>query len=101
MASQARPKRGRPLDEHLCEEVLLRREVVVQRSKSDVGLLGHILDLDALVLIPLQQRQASVDDALTACQLIFGQYIRRYRFCHVRFALPVPMPVRVDARQPW
>ena len=83
MTNQARLQRGGPLDQHLCEEMLFRREVVVQRPESDVGFLGHVLDLYALVLVSLQERQAGVDDALAACPLLFGQYLRRYRFCHL------------------
>src|ERR1700691_3268986 len=83
MASEARLERGRPFDQHLCEEMLLRREVVVQGAKRDIGFLGHVLDLDAFVLVALQQHESRVDDALSACPLIFGQQARRYRFGHV------------------
>src|ERR1700722_16742498 len=79
MTCKARAKGGCPLDEDLREEMLLGREVVVQRAESNIGFLGHVLDLDALVLVAFQQHEARIDDALTACQLIFGQQGRRDR----------------------
>jgi hypothetical protein len=87
MTCKARAKGGCPLDEDLREEMLLGREVVVQRAESNIGFLGHVLDLDALLLVAFQQHESRIDDALTACQLIFGQQVRRYRFGHVRLVL--------------
>ena len=59
---------------------------MVQRPESDTGLLGYVLDLNAVVLVPLEQHQAGIDDALAARQLHFGQNLRRYRLCHVNVA---------------
>ena len=56
---------------------------MVQSAERDIGFLGHVLDLDAFVLVALQQHKSRVDDALTACALIIGQQARRYRFGHV------------------
>ena len=56
---------------------------MVQGPESDAGFFGHVLDLYALVLVALQERQAGVDDALAARPLVFGQDVRRYRFCHL------------------
>src|ERR1700722_2043202 len=80
MTHKARFERRCPLDQYLGKEMLLRGEVVVQRAKRNVGLFSNVLDLDALVLVGFQQREARVDDALTARQLILGQHARRYRF---------------------
>ena len=74
------------LTSYLREEVFLGRKVVVQGPERDTGLHGHVLDLNALVLVPLQQHEAGVDDALAARQLAFGQYVRRYRLRHVNVA---------------
>src|ERR1700677_970240 len=83
MASEAGLECGRPFDQYLREEMLLRREVVVQGAQRDIGFLGHVLDLDAFVFVALQQRESGVDDALTPCELIICEEARRYRFGHV------------------
>ena len=56
---------------------------MVESAERNVGLLGHVLDLDAFVFVALQQRQARVNNALTACELIIGQQARRYGFGHL------------------
>ena len=71
---------------------------MVQRPESDVGFLGHVLDLNALVLVVLQEHETRINDALTACTLVFGQYVRRYRFCHLSLSSDATPSFRAVAR---
>ena len=66
-------KRARPAHEHLGEEVLLRREVVVQRAERDVGRFGDVLHLDLVEVALAEEREAGVDDPVAPRLLRSGE----------------------------
>src|SRR5215469_6428019 len=93
------PREGRlPLVEDRGEQMLLRGEVPVQRRERDLGVLGHVRDLDALVVAGDEPAQGGLDDAVAPGPLARPEPIGRRQphrlSSHARHLLASTAPPR-------
>jgi acyl-CoA synthetase (AMP-forming)/AMP-acid ligase II len=85
-------ERALPFDERGGEQVLLGREIPVERAERDTGVTRDVGDLHLVIVAVREGAQRGADDALTARELITTQRLWRGRSVDLQHSLSPSKP---------